>query len=291
MVKPSGCAGISSEKWKTLKGWTRKRWGLNCPSSLGRKKDDPGVSGWQQGYQLLSAAAMAAELPGRFFHSGCQLAGAEMLCRRGFDSSAIAAMAPCLPQPAAAGTPWPHLRCPPAPAFAPGLPPSPLDPEPETFYRLNLKAPGDAKGRWDLSSVDRKVLHPSALSCIWVSLHPSRTFKKDLEPGSAGSQLLCSAPSRWWGAKPFEALLRQGRFLGSGKPCGRTAVESSPGGNDMTLNSCGVGEGKKSLVPPVSCNHALLDAVRPLLSTFAPSRDGPAAAPQPHKRWGGVRGE
>lgn len=67
MVKLSGCAGISSEKWKMLKGWPRKRWGLNCPSSLGRDEDDPGVSGWQQGYQLLSAAAMAAELPGRFF--------------------------------------------------------------------------------------------------------------------------------------------------------------------------------------------------------------------------------
>ena len=36
-------------------------------SPVGRKRDDPGVSGWQQGYQLLSGAAMAGELPSTLF--------------------------------------------------------------------------------------------------------------------------------------------------------------------------------------------------------------------------------
>lgn len=105
-----------------------------------------------------------------FSIGGCQLAGAEALRRRGFDSSAIAAMASCPPEPAAAGTPRPHLHCPPVPAFAPGLPPSPPDAVPETLHRLNLKAPGDAVGRWEVSLVNRKVLHPSTFLCIWVSL-------------------------------------------------------------------------------------------------------------------------
>lgn len=68
MVKSSGCAGISFEKRKALKGWTRRGRGLKHPSPVGKKKDDPGVSGWQQGYQLPSGAAMAGELPSAVFH-------------------------------------------------------------------------------------------------------------------------------------------------------------------------------------------------------------------------------
>lgn len=51
MVKSSGCAGISFEKWKALKGEAGRGWDLQCPSAVGRRKDDPRVSGWQQGYQ------------------------------------------------------------------------------------------------------------------------------------------------------------------------------------------------------------------------------------------------
>lgn len=58
----------------------------------------------------------------------CQLTGAEARCRRGFDSNAIGVVAPCPPEPAAAGTPGPtctahlHLHLPRGSPRAPRMP-------------------------------------------------------------------------------------------------------------------------------------------------------------------------
>lgn len=185
MVKSSGCAGISFEKWKALKGKAGRGWDLKCPSTAGRKKDDPRVSAGSRVISYSLEQGWLESFQAHFSIGGCQLAGAQAFRRRGFDCSVIVAMAPC-----PAGTPQPHLSCPPVPG--PGALPKPPGAVPGALHRLDLKAPGDAMGRRELSSVNTKGLHPSVFPCIWISLHPSGTFNEGSEPGIAGSQILCS---------------------------------------------------------------------------------------------------
>lgn len=118
MVKSSGCAGISFEKWKALKG--RERMGSGTSFCSGEEEEP------SQGMWLAAGLSVAPwsrhgsreSFQAHFSIGGCQLAGAQAFHRRGFDCRVIVAMAPC-----PAGSPQPHLCCPPVPG--PGLSPSP----------------------------------------------------------------------------------------------------------------------------------------------------------------------
>lgn len=62
MVKSSGCAGISFEKWEALKGKTGRGW---PPSAARRRKDDPRLAA---GLSVTPWSRMAGDIPGTFFH-------------------------------------------------------------------------------------------------------------------------------------------------------------------------------------------------------------------------------